>query len=336
MAVNIDTSNIGENDNQTYYSGTVTTSQEYIYARPQDNFLFQNTGSAPLLIEIGNGKINLDPGETEGTNTVASKFKVVGASTFRVLSQNHINVNDAIKDLYASGGGGGGGINETAVNALIDAKIAPLTNPVTASLTITGTTPALSNNALEVGQTLTAVNFSWSIGNYTNAKSARIYNISGSASVTSITPAASGTYNATGLSIVKSSPGTQQYRLEVTDKNDKVTNSSTQTINWYYPVFYGSSSSATLDATGITGLANRRPQVNMNGTYAFTGGGTNYKYICIPALFTTVNMFDNATGFAFPLTEQAGGNIDVDVNGVTVAYKVLRSNNQIGDATARN
>jgi len=329
MAVNIDTSNIGENDNQTYYSGTVTTSQEYIYARPQDNFLFQNTGSAPLLIEIGNGKINLDPGETEGTNTVASKFKVVGASTFRVLSQNHINVNYAIKDLYASGGGGGGGINETAVNALIDAKIAPLTNPVTASLTITGTTPALSNNALEVGQTLTAVNFSWSIGNYTNAKSARIYNISGSASVTSITPAASGTHTE-AVSITKSAPGNQQYRLEVTDKLDRVINSSTQTINWCYPTYFGKSSSTSLDEAGIKALATKTLRAGKAGTYAITAG-EGYRYIVYDKSFgTTAQFIDSNTGFAVDM--QAPAEVDITINGVTRTMYVYRSTNILNSA----
>lgn len=218
----------------------------------------------------------------------------------------------------------GGGVDEEAVTLIAQGVMAPLVNPVTAGLTIT--TPT---GAVEVGASTTPA-MSWTIGNVANATSARL--VKDGATLSTLTLAASGTFTASSAS-TKTAVGSESYLLEVTDKAGRKINSTTRTINWYLGVYYGSSSSATLDEAGIKALT-KELKASMAGTYVFTGGATNYKYICIPASFTTLNMFNNATGFAFPLTQVA--TVNVTVNGITTSYKVLRSEYQIGDATARN
>jgi membrane-associated protease RseP (regulator of RpoE activity) len=220
-----------------------------------------------------------------------------------------------------------GGVNTEAVELIVDGKMEPLVNPVSSSLTIT------SSSVVEVGSAISSVAFSYAIGNPTSAKSAKIIDVSNSnATVEDIIPQSSGTHTET-VSITKTSPGIQSYRLDVTDKLDRVVSSTTRSINWYLAVYYGSSSSETLDEAGIKALT-KSLQSSMSGTYAFTGGATNYKYIIIPASFTTLNMFNASTGFAFPLTQVA--TVNVTNNGVTTSCKVLRTENQIGDVTARN
>ena len=116
----------------------------------------------------------------------------------------------------------------------IETRLAVLENPVSISA-FSITSPS---GALEVGSALTSVTMNWTIGNHASAESARIYDVSASAGIETLTVAASGTHTE-AVSITKSAPGTQQYRLEVTDKSERVINSSTQTINWYYPTYFG-------------------------------------------------------------------------------------------------
>lgn len=223
--------------------------------------------------------------------------------------------------------GGVGGVDREAVTLIAQGVMAPLVNPVTASLTLTAPT-----GAVEVGLPATPA-MNWAISNVANAASAKIVDGSNDALIQNLTLAASGTYTAPSA-ITKTQVESQSYKLVVTDKAGRNISSTVRTVNWYFGVYYGTSSSTTLNEAGIKALT-KRLQASMSGTYVFNDGNTNYKYIIIPATFPTIDMVNDASGLAFPL-QQIGGNVNVTVNGITTAYKILRSELQVGNATVRN
>jgi len=238
---------------------------------------------------------------------------------------------DSIKNAIANGEIGGGGLTQEQVENIVDGKMGSLVNPVTAGLTLS--TP--SGGIVEVGASTTPV-LAWTIGNSSNAASAKIVETTNSnATIANLTVAASGTYTFPSA-ITENQAKAHSYRLDVTDKLGRVIPSSVRTINWYFGVYFGNSTNASLNESQIKALT-KRLQASMatsssSDYYNFTG--TGYKYICVPASFSVINLFNASTGFAFPLIEV--GTVNVTVNGITTSYRVLRTENQIGAVTVRS
>jgi len=215
--------------------------------------------------------------------------------------------------------GGGGGVTEAQVKTIM----APLVNPVTAGLTITA--PA---GSLEVGEALTSVGFSWTIGNHGSAKSAKIRDTSANADIETLTLAASGTHTET-VNITKSTPSTQKYRLDVIDNLDRIISSTVRTINWYYPVFHGSSAKASgLTEAEIEAFA-KTLKASAAGTYNYGAVANTYKWLFVPESFTPTSF--KSGGFDMPMQSPITITITNEF-GVSLSLKGYRTTNSTSGA----
>lgn len=221
---------------------------------------------------------------------------------------------------------GGGGADLTEIRA----GLAALVDPITATFSI-------ANPVVECGTNLTDVTFNWNIAHYSGAKSAKIMLGDGSATLETLS-AASGTVTKafSGSGVKNDAVASLGYKLDIIDGNNK-TITVNASLYWRLAMYWGTSSSATLDEAGIKSLANKVLKSDMAGEYEFKGladGQTNYKYFVIPAAFATIALYNKVSGFAFPLISVA--TVNVTNNGVTTSYKVLRSENAVGNVTVRN
>jgi hypothetical protein len=311
----------------TYNGIASRVQQAFSFDRVQSQLVVTNNSTTEkIVVSVSDEERTLGPSESYTFNEEFKVFNIktkskTGTASFTAVSSGSLSeARAAIANL----GGGTGGVDEAAVTLIAQGVVAPLVNPVTANLTIT----APEGSVVEVGASATP-SMDWSIGNVANAQSAKIID-GNNATVKTLTLASSGTFTE-AEAITKNQVDSISYRLSVQDKAGRTINSPTRTINWRLGVYYGSSTSATLDEAGIKELT-KSLKASMSGSYAFTG--TGYKYVIIPATFAVVSLFDVATGFALPLTQIAL--VDVTNNGVTTSYKVLRSSEQIGDVTVES
>jgi hypothetical protein len=211
----------------------------------------------------------------------------------RIMGRRNAKDVKEIKNALENLGGEipGGGAGEAI--AALQSSVSALVNPVSIStFTISPTGP------LEVGDTLTQVQFNWNISNFAGAKSAKIRDTSSNSDVYTVSQA-SGNYAKTGLNIKKNSPGTQSYQLRCIDGNDKEVNSSTRTINWYYPVFYGSSSKASGLTENEIKAMTKELKANASGTYSFGAVNNSYKWLYVPESFNPTSF--KSGGFDVPM-----------------------------------
>lgn len=221
--------------------------------------------------------------------------------------------------------GGGGGLTTGQVETIVDGKMGALVNPVTATLNMT--TPA-SPYAVEVGGSVTPV-LPWAIGNSSNAKSAKIVETTNSnATVATLTVAASGTHTF-GSALSSNSVAAKSYRLDVTDKLDRVINSTVRTINWYYPVFSGSSTKASgLTETEIEAFT-KSLKANASGTYSFSAVANSYKWIFVHESFSPTSF--KSGGFDMPMQSPITITITNEF-GVSLNLKGYRTTNATSGA----
>lgn len=330
MATNITTSGIGVSNNETYYAGTATSSWvEYAYERNQESMMIKNTGTGILYVMVENdGSFQVLPGEEKVFNTVFQVFKIKSGANnnFTVVSKNYIDgsvigetlgsVKADIANLIENGGAGAG---LTELTARVDA----LENPVSiSSFTITSPT-----EALEVGAELTSVSFGWSVANFDSADSANIRDVSANTNIQAISEA-SGTHTE-AVSVTKSAPGTQSYRLDVV-AGARTISSTTRTIEWRYASYYGNGGE-TIDAAGVKALATKILRSSLTGNYTISDA-TGYKWIVIPKSLTQPSSFKDAgTGFAVAMQAP----IDVEITndeGVSVTMSAYRTTNSFGGA----
>jgi hypothetical protein len=208
---------------------------------------------------------------------------------------------------------------------------------------------ANENTIIEVGDSFAADRrWTWAGTNTSNiAANSLGITYSGSASGTIATGLSYGDtpYDATHPAITLTSPGSVVFTLSATDSNGGSL-SRTYTSYWRWRVYYGTSSSTTLDESGIEGLASSLLTSSETDTYSFAAG--DYKYFAWPDSFgsptastgfkdTSTNLavaMADSTDNAFFSNEQNGwyyGTVSVtNTYGQTTTYRVYRTKNVLG------
>lgn len=217
----------------------------------------------------------------------------------------------------------------------------PFVAPSFSSFTMNQSSP------VEVGFTLpTSRTFSWAFTNSNlQANSMAIQDVTNN------------TFLATGLSntspatisigtVQKTTPASHSWRGRATNSQSTQFFSSNYTVSWFWRLYYGISASATLDETGIEGLANSVLQATENGTYNFAA--TNYKYFAwadsLGSPTASTGFRDSSTGLAVAMADNTDdvfysnvqngwyyGLVSVtNVNGITTNYRVYRTKNTLG------
>lgn len=118
------------------------------------------------------------------------------------------------------------------------------------------------------------------------------------ASPLNLTGSGSFQVNITGATALLT-PGSRNISLQGTDTSS-ATFTGVGNINWKWRVYYGPEGNATLNSAQIVALPSSLLATTGAGTYVFTAGTPNYKYICYPSTFTTLTSFiiaRNRVGF---------------------------------------
>ena len=106
--------------------------------------------------------------------------------------------------------------------------------------------------------------------------------------------------------------------------------SSTISRSWRPRIYYGTSSSTTLNEAGIEGLTSSPLASGFAGTYSFAAG--NYKYFCYPSSFGTATTFkDSSTNLDVAMEAVYVVSV-TNAFGVTQNYNVHRTTNILGSS----
>jgi len=186
------------------------------------------------------------------------------------------------------------------------------------------------SDVLEVGDSIPQnVTFKWSTVNDDNIEddSLVITDVTNSSTLAS-SLANDGTEDVDqGGAVTHNEQASHVYKIEGT--NSKGQQFSTQkSYNWNWKLFYGESSSDTLDEDGVESLRVNMLTTTFARTYSFNGGG--YKYLCYPTSFGTATEFkDIATNLDVPFEDPYVVSV-TNGNGVATDYNVHRTTNELG------
>lgn len=296
-------------------------------------------------------------GQQSGTHGIV-KDLIGGGGT--VITDNGDNT------ITISGGGGGSGVyagNSPSTvtvgglvagtnilgmtyDAIFQQMLAPYINPAFSSFIMSG-----QSVVVEVGTTITGSHnfaFAFSTGANVSPNTLDILDVTGATTLVTGAPITSPQAANVG-SVQLTSPGTYSWRGRATNTLSNTFLSALFTVTWEWRIFYGPSTSVTLDETGIEALVSSNLGVTENATYAFGTGG--YKYFAWPDSFpagpTALTGFrDTATNLAvvmatsiddafFSNTENGWSYGIVSVTnslGSTTNYRVYRTKFQLGSA----
>lgn len=207
------------------------------------------------------------------------------------------------------------------------------------------------NTFIEVGDSFAANRiWTWSGTNTSNiAANSLGITYSGGASGTIASGLSYGDtpYQATHSAITLTSPSTVVFTLAATDSNGGSL-SRIFSSHWRWRMYYGTSSSTTLDESGIEGLAGSFLAAGKNGTQSFAAGG--YKYFAWPDSFgspTALTGFkDTAYDLAVAMADDTDdvffsnvqngwyyGTVSVtNAYGQSTTYRVYRTKNVLGSS----
>lgn len=299
-------------------------SKQYWYDHTQSSLKVTNTGLFPIIVEVSDEVKVINAGANYTFNEEFKSFFV----RCKTKKGNESAAFSIETDSYRAAilnGGAGGGLTTGQVETIVDGKMGALVSPVTATLNMT--TP-VSPYAVEVGNSVTPV-LPWTIGNSSNAKSAKIVETTNSnATIVSPTVAASGTYTF-GSALSSNSVTAKSYRLDVTDKLDRVISSTVRTINWYYPVFNGSSAKASGLTESEVKAFNKAIRASASGTYNFGAVSNTYKWLFVHESFNPKSF--KAGGFDMPMQEPITITITNEF-GVSLNLKGYRTTNSTSGA----
>lgn len=221
-----------------------------------------------------------------------------------------------------------------------DALLYPYQAPAFSSFSISG-----QSTTVEVGTSISGTKtFNWSTTNSANIQA----NTIGIVDITNSTTLATGLANDGTESIllpsavIKNSAASNTWRI--TGTNSVASNFTADfVVNWYWKIYYGTSSNTTLSEAQIEALANASLTNSITGSFSFVGG--NYKYFSYPDVYGSINTIKDATTSlnvamassvddAFFSNSANGiyyGIVSVtNTNGVSTNYRVYRTKNILG------
>ena len=296
-----------------------------------------------ILKDIG---INFEVGATtrifkDGSNNLTFTDAVTGTKTLAELAAASSYVYNNATPMPETVGGYEYGTTFTnqSLDDMFDGLLYPYQYPAFNTFTIQNqTTP------LEVGASIAANRvFTWTTNDTgdgrTNANitagSIVIRDVTGNANIATGLDYDDTPYTSTYGAITKTTATTNQFSITGTNSKSQTFN-KTYTVTWQWRRYYGASTSATLDETGIEALTGELASGFAKATpgYAFSALTNGYKYLCYPAVLGTATSFkDAATGLSVPM--ESVYTVSVTTNTatpVTTNYNVHRSTNILNDA----
>lgn len=277
-------------------------------------------------------------GKTDITGTVGDKVELrITAGHFIDIHNNLLYSTTTPVTAPVGGITSGQTFTTTPVTTVIDMLLHPYQIPAFSSFSISGA----ANQ--EVGQVFSgSKTFSWGTTNSGNVQANSITIKDTTNSVTLATGLANTGSTVISISVTKSTPASNVWTIQA--QNTLGTNfSTTTTINWYYRLYYGLSSSVTLNAAAILALTGNTLTSTRAATYSFGAG--NYKYFAWPDSFggatsfkdtsTNLNvaMADNTDNAAYSNLQNGFYYALVSVTNaysITTNYRVYRSKNILG------
>lgn len=194
---------------------------------------------------------------------------------------------------------------------------ATFTKPTIAVLTTN------ASSSYEVGQSITVTQVTHRETTIANIEGNLTLNLDGTTQ--SVTPSESSTNLTVSKTITRTTSGSATISLTGTDKRGNSISKSTN-INFYYPAFYGWSSSSSLDGSGIQSLS-PTGSGSISGTKTITLSSAGYIYLATTGTISRV-VSDN-----FEVPMNAPVTTSVTRNGVTNSYKVYRTAEQLEAGT---
>jgi hypothetical protein len=285
------------------------------------------------------GSLQIDDiptGVTETSVLVVDAFgNVKLRSDFVVTYTNATPVPTTIGGIAA-----GSTFSNQTMQQMWDALLYPYQAPAFSSFSMSG-----QSTTVEVGTSISGTKtFSWSTSNSTNVQANSI----------SIVDITNSTTLATGLSndgtesillpsaVIKNSAVSNTWRI--TGTNSVASNFSANfVVNWYWKIYYGTSSNTTLSEAQIEALTNGVLRNGITGSFSFAAG--DYKYFSYPDAYGSINTIKDA---ATLLNVAMASNVDdaffsnsangiyyglvavTNVNGVSTNYRVYRTKNILG------
>ena len=315
--------------NKDWYNGLydfITNTSKYTNEYSYKTFEFRNNAGA--LVTNGT--------KAATTNTDTFIFKQGSNITFTVdASTKTVMINSSATDsLYtnalpttATVGGipSGSTFTDKTMTQMWDMLLYPYQSPSFNSFIITGQATLLeigqsvpANPTFTIGYNVLAnvLDNSTSIIDVTNSNTTLISNISKSVTSQQVVRAALQYNTFTGNS------KTHSFKIQATNTNGVQFN-STFDITWTYKVFKGTSVNSILSDAEIFGLTNELKSTKTN-SLSLSGISGVYLYYVIPDVYGTVTFTSNGlldTGWSYTTR-------NLTRNGVSVAYKVYRSNSQ--------
>jgi hypothetical protein len=250
--------------------------------------------------------------------------------------------NSTATDEAVGGVEAGTTFSNVSLQDLFDDLFYPFQTPAFTSFTVNESSP------LEVGEEFASNRqYSWAATNASNIEPNTLDIVySGSASGTIATDVSTTSpYSATHSAISLTSPGTITFTVRA-DDTQGTQFSRTRNFIWYWRVYHGTSSSTTLNETGIEGLTSSSLRANENTTYSFAAG--DYKYFSWPDSFgsptASTGFKDTSTNLAVAMAESTDNAFFSNVqNGwyyglvsvtnaysQTTNYRVYRTKNTLG------
>jgi hypothetical protein len=222
----------------------------------------------------------------------------------------------------------GSTFNEKQINEMLTSILYPYQSPAFSAFTIDGqTTP------LEVGDSIAANRtFTWTVINSANIEANQIV-IRDYTGITDIAVGLAYTdtpYLSIYAAVQKTLATYNRFRITGTNTN-AATFYKDYIVYWQWRVYYGESTSTTLNEVGIEGLRIGTLSSGFARTYSFDALSNGYKYISYPAVLGTATSFkDTATQLPVPMESVYTVSV-ANIYGIITNYNVHRSTNILND-----
>ena len=275
--------------------------------------------------------INLDDDviiNSLSSTTISADTYYIGSTPLTSFTSSVIYTNSTPTPTTIGGIAAGSTFTSETMQEMWDALLYPYQTPTFSAFAINGQSTTLEvGDAVLSGSTL----FTWTTTNSSNvsANTISIFDITGA--VTLGTGLADDSSESLVLpnDVIKTTATSNQWRISAID-----TESSSFTknfnVNWRWRIHYGTDSSTTLTAAGVTGLTSSSLSSAFAGTWSFVAG--DYKYFAYPALMGTATTFkDSSTNLDVAMEALYTVSI-TNPYSVSTTYNVHRTTNILGSS----
>lgn len=319
------------NETLGYLQVSSATGTTYLAQGNNINLGLTFSGSIPIydVAVVDNPAFTSVSASTITATTIYSGSTNVG-DLLTAITSSVLYTNATATPVTIGGIAAGSTFNNKTMTEMWDALLYPYQYPAFTSFS-RGNLSA----TYELGETITigSQTFTWATSNSSNVSANTISIVQNFSPVTTLlsNSANDGTQNITLSDTYSAGTSTTTTLYTITGYNSLGgTFSTTISISWRPRIYYGTSSSTTLNEAGIEALTSNALASGFVGTYSFAAG--NYKYFCYPVSFGTATTFkDSSTNLDIAM--EAVYTVSVtNAYGVTQNYNVHRTTNILGSS----